>query len=271
MSLFSSLDGFEPTRQTLHNYAHAVGVVPRAHATFHPQWWHISLRVTGNGLKTTAMDLPNGETFWLEMDLRNHNVLLQTSYGGTQAFSMTAGLTGTEFGNQILSAVAELGLEGEYAREKFENDDPREYDPAAAENFLTALIHANQIFNEHRATLTGKTGPVQLWPHGFDLSFEWYGTRVETYEEHGEVTEYPSQINLGFYPAGEPYFYSNPWPFEADKLVNNPLPPGAKWHTEGWQGTMLPYSELIGDDQAEARLRAFAKAVFEAASPTLLT
>ena len=270
MSLFPSLDGFEPTRQTLHNYAHAVGVVPRAHATFHPKWWHISLRVMDNGLKTAVMDLPNGETFWLEMDLRHHLVRLQTSYGGTQAFSLAAGLTGTEFGDQLLAAVADLGLEGEYAREKFENDDPRQYDPAQAENFLTALTNANRIFNDHRATLTGKTGPVQLWPHGFDLSFEWFGTRVETYEEHGEVTASPSQINLGFYPGGEPYFYSNPWPFETDKLVHAPLPPGAKWHTEGWQGTMLPYSELAGDDQAEARLRAFAKAVYETASPTLL-
>ncbi len=270
MSLFPPLDGFEPTRQTLHTYAHAVGVVPRAHAAFHPQWWHISLRVTANGLKTAEMALPSGEKFWLELDLRHHNVLLQTGYGGTQAFSMAVGLTGTEFGDQILTAVADLGLEGEYAREKFESDDPREYDPAQAENFLTALTSANRIFNEHRATLIGHAGPVQLWPHGFDLSFEWFGTRVETYEEHGEVKEYPSQINLGFYPAGEPYFYSNPWPFETDKLVGNPLPNGATWHTEGWQGTMFPYSELVNDNQAEARLRAFAKAVFDAASPTLL-
>ncbi len=270
MSFFPSLEGFEPTRQTLHNYAHAMGVVPRAHAAFHPQWWHISLRVTENGLKTAVMDLPNGETFWLEMDLRHHNVLLQTSYGGTQAFSMTAGLTGTEFGNQILTAVADWGLEGDYAREKFESAEPRVYDTAQAEKFLMILTQVNRIFNQHRATLTGKTGPVQLWPHGFDLSFEWFGTRTESHEEHGEVKETPSQINLGFYPASEPYFYSNPWPFEAEQLVQKPLPEGAKWHTAGWQGTMLPYRKLVDDTQAETRLRSFAQAVYDIASPTLL-
>jgi hypothetical protein len=204
------------------------------------------------------------------MDLQNHNVLLQTSYGGTQSFSMTKGLTGTEFGNQLLTAVADLGLEGEYAREKFEDINPRAYDPIKADNYLTALVNANRIFHAHRSTLTGEMGPVQLWPHGFDLAFEWFGTRKEMFEEHGAVTEHPSQINLGFYSASEPYFYSNPWPFEEAKLVNNPLPDGARWHTDGWQGTMLPYDKLVGDEKAEERLRAFAKTVYDLASPTLL-
>ena len=58
MSLFPSLDGFEPTRKTLHLYAQAVGVVPRVHAAAHDKWWHISLRVTPTGLKTAVFDLP---------------------------------------------------------------------------------------------------------------------------------------------------------------------------------------------------------------------
>jgi hypothetical protein len=270
MSLFVSLDGFEPTRQTLHKYANVMGVVPRVHAAFHPQWWHISLRVTERGLKTAVMPLPDGGTFWLEMDLRHHHILLQTSYGGTEAFSMTAGLTGTEMGDRVLTAVTNLNLSGSYAREKFESNEPRQYDPVQAENFFTVLTNVQRIFSDHRATLAGKMGPIQVWPHGFDLAFEWFGTRVETHEEHGEVKEMPSQINLGFYPGGDPYFYSNPWPFESEQLLDKPLPEGAAWHTEGWQGSTLAYRELVNDQKAESRLRAYAQAVFELAGPTLL-
>lgn len=269
MSLFPSLDGFEPTRQTLHNYANVIGVVPRSHAAFHPLWWHISLRMTEWGLKTAVIPLPDNQSFWLEMDLRHHNILLQTSYGGTQAFSMTAGLTGTEMGERVLTAVTDLGLPGQYAHEKFENDEPRIYEPAQAEKFFTVLTHIHRIFAGHRAALTGKMGPIQVWPHGFDMAFEWFGTRVETHEEHGEIKTLPSQINLGFYPGGDPYFYSNPWPFAAGRLLDKPLPAGASWHTEGWQGSILPYRELVGDENAEARLREYAQAVFEVASPTL--
>lgn len=272
-TLFPALNDWQATRETLHFYSHAVSVIPRAHAEFHPKWWHISLKVQPDGLVTEKMALPDGGQFWLKIDLRQHQVLLFTDQGVARQFSMTEGLTSTDFGDQILDAVADLGLTAEYAREKFENDEPRQYDPAAAERFLTALVNADRIFKEHRATLSGDVSPVQLWPHGFDLAFEWHGTRVETYEEDGEIQEYPSQINLGFYPGGTAeaqYFYSNPWPFEAGELLDKPLPGGASWHTEGWQGTLLPYEELVDNDEAEARLREYARAVFEISSPTLL-
>ena len=268
---FPPLTELEPTRKTLHTYAHAVGVIPRLHAIAHPKWWHISLKVRPSGLTTDQMPLPGGGTFNLRMDLRQHQVTLQTSWGDTRGFDMRAGATGTEFGDQLLTAVGDLGLEGEYARDKFESDDPREYNPMMAENFFTAATNAEYLFNKHRAGLTGEVGPVQLWPHGFDLASEWFGTRTVEYEEHGEVQKFPSQLNLGFYP-GEPapYFYSNPWPFEEDHLVNHPLPSGARWFTESWQGSILPYDPLVGDPAAGEKLLAFAKAVYEISTPTLL-
>lgn len=271
--LFPALTDWEATRQTLQLYSRAIGVVPRAHAEFHPKWWHISLKVQSDGLITGKMELPAGGTFWLKMNLKQHKAILHTDKGPRAEIDMTSGLSATEFGDELLVAIAELGLSGDYARDKFENDDAREYNPQAAETFLTALVNADRIFKEYRATLDGDVGPVQLWPHGFDLAFEWYGTRVERYEEHGKVREYPSQINLGFYPgdpANAPYFYSNPWPFESDELVGHALPAGARWHTEGWEGTILPYDELAGDEQAEERLKKYARAVHDIASPTLL-
>jgi hypothetical protein len=267
---FPPLAGWEPTRQTLHLYSHAVGVVPRAHAEAHPKWWHISLKVQPDGLTTASMVLPDGGTFTLNVDLRNHDIVLSTSQGGEQRFSMTEGLTSTAIGDEILAAVAGLGLRGEYARDKFENGDPREYDPAQAEKFLQALVLADSIFKEHRQSLSGEVGPVQLWPHGFDLSFEWYGTRVERFEEQGEVQEYPSQINCGFYPGEPIYFYSNPWPFEQEKLVQHPLPGGAHWHDEGWQGSILHYADVVGESKARERLLAYLREVYRLASPTLL-
>jgi hypothetical protein len=271
-SLFPPLDGFEPTRGTLQWYSRAVGVVPRAHATPQPHWWHISLQVQPYGLVTQDMALPAGGSFDLRMDLRRHRIVLAVDGEPHQAFDMTAGLTATAMGDALLAAVAGLGLKGEYARQKFEDTQPRTYHPAQAQRFLDVLIQVDRIFRAHRATLPPEVGPVQLWPHGFDLAFEWFGTRVQRHEEEGEVQELPAQLNLGFYPGNtqDAYFYSNPWPFESDALLGNPLPRGARWHTEGWQGTMLPYAELAGDPAAEQRLRDYARAVYQVAAPTLM-
>jgi hypothetical protein len=195
---FPPLTEWEATHKTLHLYSSVVGVVPRAHAEFHPKWWHISLKVQPEGLVTDNMPLPGGGIFSLKMDLLQHKVVLTTSRGDVREFSMTEGLSASAFGDQVLAAVADLGLTAEYARGKFEDDEARQYDPAAAARFLTALVNADRIFKKHRAGLTGEVGPVQLWPHGFDLAFEWFGTRVEEYEEDGEIVKHPSQINLGF-------------------------------------------------------------------------
>jgi hypothetical protein len=269
---FPALTNWGPTRQTLHLYCQAIGVIPRAHAQFNPRWSHISFKVQPNGLRTGEMDRPGGGRFWLVVDLTRHQVVLHTNDGPFREFDMTQGLTGTQFGDALLAAVAELGLSADYKRKVFESDEPRQYDPEVVGRYLTALLNADRIFKEHRATLGGEVSPVQLWPHNFDLAFEWFGTRVERHEENGRVKEYPSQINLGFYPGdpdNAPYFYSNPWPFEAEKLTSHPLPEGARWFTESWQGSILPYDELAGDTNAESRLKAYARAVYEIASPML--
>jgi hypothetical protein len=272
MNPFPSLENFGPTRQTLQLYARAIGVIARAHAAPHPNWWHVSLKVVPNGLQSDNLPTPSGSILAFRMDLLSHQIVAWESSGWHKSLPMSDGLSGTEMGDRLIQAAGELGLEGEYQRERFESDTPGIYDIDIAGRFFTALVSADRILKKHRARLAGNTGPVQLWPHGFDLATEWLGTRMETYSENGETKKMPAQLNFGFYPGEDDassYFYSNPWPFEADRLLEKPLPAGAAWHTEGWQGTILPYTEITGQPKAEESLLEYAKAVFDLASPTL--
>ena len=262
-------DNFEPTRATLHRYALAVGAIPRAHAEPHDKWWHVSLNIVPSGLETNEMATPDGRSFRLRMDLTTHEVELGVAGEGSVRIDMQSGLTGTQMGDALIGAVAALGLEGEYNREKFESDDPRSYDPAAAAAFNEIINGMQSVFTEHRSTIGGSVSPIQLWPHNFDMAFEWFGTRVEEYEEHGKLEQFPAQCNFGFYPGGEAYLYANPWPFEAEVLLPVDLPPGASWHTEGWQGSMLPFAEIAGTEDGADRILQFFGTVFEHAAPTL--
>ncbi len=262
-------DTWETTRATLHAYAGAVGAIPRAFGIAHPKWWHVSLAVRPSGLVTEPVPLPGGGSVELRMDLINHRVVLESSDGFLTEIPMNAGLTGTEFGEAVIAAVRGVGLAGDVDRSKFESDDPRSYDEATATLMFGVFTDVATVFERHRASIDGPTSPVQIWPHGFDLAFDWFGARTESYEEDGETTEYPSQLNLGFYPGGEPYFYSNPWPFEHDVLLGTQLPHGASWHTEGWEGTILPYAAIAEDGEGLHKLADYARSVFEIASPTL--
>jgi hypothetical protein len=262
-------EAWEPTRATLHAYAKVVGAVARAHAVFHPKWWHVSLKVRPNGLVTDNLPLPGGGSLALRMDLVNDAVVLEASDGSVTSIAMTDGLTGTEFAGALFAAVADYGLEGPYMREKYEDDTPRDYDPQAATQLMAVLVNANTMFERRWATLGDSVGPIQLWPHGFDIAFEWYGSRVEEYEEDDEVQAHPAQLNFGLYPGGRAYFYSNPWPFESDQLVRTELPHGAEWHTEGWEGSVLYYDQVAGDPDGETKVLEYAAAVMNAARPTL--
>ena len=270
MTAFPALPvDFEPTRATLHAYANAVAALPRVHAVAHPKWWHISLKVRPDGLVTEAMPLADGGAVFVRMDPRNDEIVIESSSGDRRSVPMDQGLTATEVGDALIRAAAEMGLAGEYDRAKFENDDPRPYNGEHAAGLFEAFVTVEAAIAEHRNRIGGEVGPIQLWPHGFDLAFEWFGTEKVPHEEDGETTELPSQINLGFYPAGEAYFYSNPWPFDRDALLAVELPEGARWNTEGWEGSMVQYSDLAGQSDGVERFLEYAGIVFDAASPLL--
>jgi hypothetical protein len=232
------------------------------------KWWHISLKVRPTGLVTDTMPLPGGGTFDLRMDFRSHEAVFEASTGDERVASVAAGMTGSEFGRELIEIVEEFGLEGDYVIEKFTDDDPRRYDPAAAEQFFAALVNIDHNLELHRSSLAGHVGPLQVWPHGFDLAFEWYGTHTDSYEEGGVAKAIQPQLNLGFYPGGRPYFYSNPWPFE-QSLVDVELPDPATWQTEGWEGSILYYDDLLATGDPVASLLEYAKAVHAVAAPTL--
>jgi hypothetical protein len=258
----------------LSQYAAVVGVIPRALSEPHPKWWHISLKVQEDGAATDPIPHPEstGVTFQLLMNLRAHSVDVSTSEGEVRSLSMTDGLSSTEFGNRLLSMLGELGIDAEFEREKYENDEPRAYNPEAANSYRDGLINTSRVLALHRSSLTGDMGPIQLWPHNFDIAFEWFGTRLIPYGEGDDAQEIPSQINFGLAPGDnshpEAYFYSNPWPFE-DSLIDRELPTGAQWFTDNWQGSLLPYAEIAGDPAGEEKLAAYFKAVYELSSPLL--
>ncbi|HNB52920.1 MAG TPA: DUF5996 family protein [Anaerolineales bacterium] len=268
-----TLEDWSETKATLHAYSKVVGALSRTHAIAHPKWWHISLKVVPDGLMTDTMALPDGEIFALKMNMLAHSVELNVSNGSSYSWLMDQNWTASHLADQIFGTVESLGLKGKYARQKFANEEPRTYDHGHAERFFSILVNVEQAFRRHRAGLPGTVGPVQFWPHGFDLSFEWFGTRQIEFEEHGQKSTFLSQINLGFSPGEsshpEPYFYSNPFPFEREHLAH-PLPHGARWFTEGWQGSLLEYASLAGSPDGLQKVADYAKAVFDLASPGLM-
>ncbi len=108
--------------------------------------------------------------------------------------------------------------------------------------FRHYAIPAKRVLELFRMNLRNNFTLIHLWPHHFDFSLEWFtGNKDE-------------QIGTGLSPGdeqySEPYMYMNPWPFN-EELKKLALPIG-KWHTEGWNGVKIEWSEIIKLDHLEA-------------------
>ena len=65
------------------------------------------------------------------------------------------------------------------------------------------------------------------------------------------------QMNFGFALGdegiNEPYFYITAYP-GVDAFASLSLPAGASWHSEGFNGVLLSYSDLLAQDNPEQHL-----------------
>ena len=103
---FPTLDGFGPTRRTLQLYSRALSGLARVHGVAHPNWWHISLRVTPSGLQGDNIPLPGGGILAGRLDLLARQLVLWTSGGGEWALPLDGGLSGTAMGERLIAAAA---------------------------------------------------------------------------------------------------------------------------------------------------------------------
>jgi len=266
-----ALGSWEGTRDSLQAYARVLGAIRGDLVEPHPQWWHISLQPEAKGLTTgdISSQKPDAKRISarIDLELTEHVAVLHAGQA-TQTSARLGEVTPTELGDWLLKGLTEIGFEAEPPVEKWQNDQPQPYAPDEADRYLGSLTAVAEVFSLIRENLPGKVSPVQLWPHHFDLSFEWFGERTIVHEEHAETREAPSQIGFGFSTGDEghpgAYFYANPWPFD-EALLRHELPGAARWNTEGWQGSLLPYDAVA----TQTGLATYLQRVFELASPDL--
>ncbi len=114
--------------------------------------------------------------------------------------------------------------------EKLENPKQEDLDV-----YRFFAIQSKKILEIIRMNLENNFTLVHLWPHHFDFSIEWFADKND------------KQIGIGISPGDTnypmPYLYMNPWPFN-EKILNQQLPLG-RWHTDGWNGIKVEWSELV--------------------------
>jgi hypothetical protein len=249
------LTDWQPTRDTVHDYAQVVGAVRGALSPRQKHSGHRSLLAAGSGLTTTP--IPSGpQTFELLLDLAAHRLVIITNHGRLWQQRLR-GQSQAAFFDEVTGALSALGISTDLDRSQYANAAAGVYDVAAVERFWEALSQIDQVVKRFKGELRGETSPVQLWPHHMDLSMLWFSGRLVPGHETDRPQFADEQMNFGFSTGDddipEPYFYVTAYPLPPD-LPATPPPGGAEWRNEGFQGAVLLYSQLAGAPDAEDRL-----------------
>ena len=268
------LSAWQPTRDALHTYARILGKVRQSLTPPQSHWWHTSLRVVDDGLTTTEMpgDEETDGTVELKLDLINQRITAQTNHNQRWAMPLS-GQHARLLADSLLVTLVQWDIYPEVDRSVCATESTGPYDPAAASTFLQALTSIHAVFQDLKSSLNGRTSPVQLWSHHFDLSLVWFSGNLVPGVDPANEEYADEQMAFGFSTGDEaipePYFYvtAYPWPTEITEAA---LPEPAQWYTQSWKGALLRYGDVAAAADPAGLLMAYLTAAHAAGSALMV-
>jgi len=275
------LADWRPTKDTLHLYCQVLGKIRLATTPPRNHWWNVPLYVDVRGLTTRRLH-HRDTTFDITLDFVDHAVVVRTADGRRDGFALQDGLDVAEFDRRLHGALGGLGVDVDIRELPFgvpmTTPFPSDHEHAAwdreyVERFWETLDWTDRVLEEFSGWFKGKTSPVHLFWHGFDLAVTRFSGRDAPPVDADPVTReaYSSEvISFGFWPGddnGDAAFYSYTAP-EPDGLRDQPLIGGTWTDTGSGSLAILPYETVRQAEDPRTTLLAFLQSAYEAGART---
>jgi hypothetical protein len=274
------LEEWEPTKDTLHMWAQIVGKTRLALMPMRNHWWNVTLYPSARGLTTHRMP-QTAHNLEIEIDLVDHRLTARTTESEA-GFELHDGLSVADFYRQYTDILGSLGVTVAIRAEPFgvpittpfaSDREHAAYDTDAVTRFLRVLQWSADAFEEFAGWFCGKSSPVHLFWHSFDLAFSRFsGKRVGPASGVDDVTAeaYSHEvISFGFWAGDQnnpfPAYYSYTAPEPAGLTSQALRPSSAAWVPLG-NGSLaiLRYEEIRTAAEPKATLHDFFQSAFEA-------
>jgi hypothetical protein len=281
------LGEWEQTKTTLHLWVQIVGKVRLASTAPRNHWWHAPLYVDVRGLTTRRMHAASGVTFQIEFDFVAHRLVARTNTGAVGSFELVDGLSVAEFDRNLHTTLADLGVDVAIRESPFglgeatpfpADREHAVYDPDAVERFWRILDWTDGVFEEFAGWFCGKTSPVHLFWHSFDLAVTRFGGKRAPFMAEADLvtreTYSHEVVSFGFWAGDrdmrEPSYYAYASP-EPAGLRERPLQPSAAEWVEWGAGSLalLRYDAVRSADDPRALLLAFLESAYQAGADAL--
>ena len=272
------LADWQPTKDTLHLYLQIVGKVRLATTPPRNHWWHAPLYLDVRGLTTRRLHR-HRTTFAISFDFLDHALVVRTGDGRTRSFELAGGVSVADFDTRIHATLADLGIDVDIKEQPFGlpittpfGDDlvHASWDRDAIERFGRILDWTDSVFEEFSGWFNGKTSPVHLFWHSFDLAVSRFSGRQAPPLDADSVTQeaYSHEvISFGFWSGddtiGDAAYYSYTAP-EPERLRDQPLAIGDWIQSGSGSLALLPYESVRTAGDPRTTLLAFLQSAYEA-------
>ena len=280
------LEEWEDTKETLHRFAQIVGKVRLANAPFMNHWWHATLYVGTRGLTTGPVpySAPHASgVFEVVFDLLENRLVVSTSEDDGFHFALDD-LPVASFYSGLIGGLAMLGIPVSIDARPFDLPDEQALDENVlhcvcdreyVRRYWRTLVWVDGVFKEFAGRFNGKSSPVHLFWHSFDLALGRFSGRPAPPREGADpVTReaYSHEvISFGFWPGDrtvrEPTFYSYTAP-EPGGLTDQPLRPDAAYWTPEGGTALLAYEAVRTSEDPKETLLAFMQSAYDAGAKT---
>ncbi|HEV8450884.1 MAG TPA: DUF5996 family protein [Gaiellales bacterium] len=272
------LSDWRATRDTLHLYCQVVGKIRLVTTAPRNHWWNVPLYVDVRGLTTRR--LHHGRTtFDITLDFVDDALVVRTADGRRRSFDLAAGVPVAEFDARLHGLLAELGIDVDIVELPFgmavktpfpEDVEHASWDRDAVERFGRVLDWSDSVFEEFSGWFNGKTSPVHLFWHSFDLAVTRFSGRRVPPAAVDPVTQeaYSHEvISFGFWAGddtiGDAAYYSYTAP-EPVGLRDQPLPVGEWLEWGSGSLAVLRYDDVRRAPDPRRALLAFCEAAYQA-------
>ncbi len=274
------LEEWEATKETLQLWTQIIGKTRLALMPMRNHWWNATLYPSARGLTTRRMPVAV-HNLEIEVDLVDHRVWARTTESDA-SFELRDGLSVADFLDRYAEMLDAVDVRADIRAEPYgvatttpfaEDRTHASYDTDAVARFLRILQWSADVLEEFAGWYYGKSSPVQLFWHGFDIATSRFsGKRAAPRPGIGAVDAeaYSYEIiSFGFWagdqntPFSAYYSYTAPEPAELTQQVLRP--PSAEWVPQG-NGSLgiLRYDDVRNAADPKATLLEFFQSAYEA-------
>jgi hypothetical protein len=279
------LSAWSETCETLHRWTQIVGKVRMTLTPLVNHWWNVTLHITSRGLGTSAIPHAGG-SFEISFDFLTHRLLIEASDGRVESLALTP-MSVKDFYSELMLRLQRLDIEVHIwtMPSEIENAVPfdqdrthAQYDPIYVQHFWRALLQANRVMTEFRASFLGKASPVHFFWGSFDLAVTRFSGRpappptgVTPHVASWVMREaYSHEVSsCGFWPGNGGYgraaFYVYAYP-EPPGYGETRLRTAGAFYDQGLGQFILPYDVVRNSPDPDALLLGFLQETYAAAA-----